>query len=407
MKENHENYYMNNIIDIRNSLETLLKYKWWIIILTFLSALLVFLISAYLIPPVYQASAYVVIREPFIDVELDPSIRSSIHTPDTSALVELADSENIKSTVQRIIGEDEIGDNRLEMKSYFIGKSQIKMEVTSTNQELAEFMANTWSELLVKRINELYGVGKNSLETLEGEVEDAQEDWEIAQDNLETYLPNSKLEIYEIQLSATKGSLSDRLKKIDNNKLLINDAQALLSQLSSADDTAKLYKANALSIIALKQRAVGGISEIQFQIQGDDILGEEYLIIDGRNEIEELITSLQEQNEELIRAILPIEKRIAELSGLVEFEKNRYFRLTQKRNLSRDTYFALVNYLEEVRIVLSQDNNYAQVGAPAILPEKPIDTKIMINTGLAGLSGFLITSILILTVSWWNKGKDD
>ncbi len=79
-------YYYGDVIDLRELIRTLLKHKWIITTATLLAALVAFLVSIFLLSPRYQASAYVTLTEPVVQMDLDTGIQVSPVMPDTEAL---------------------------------------------------------------------------------------------------------------------------------------------------------------------------------------------------------------------------------------------------------------------------------------------------------------------------------
>ncbi len=56
--------YFEDEIDLREIIRSLLQYKWWIIGVTILLAVVAFAFSKLFIPSEYQATAYVMITKP-------------------------------------------------------------------------------------------------------------------------------------------------------------------------------------------------------------------------------------------------------------------------------------------------------------------------------------------------------
>lgn len=406
MTNNQTSYFYEEVIDLRELIKTLLKYKWVIIGVTLSLGIAVFLVSSLFLPPTYEASAFVAITEPVIIAELDPSIQISPSMPDTDALAELAEAEEIKGKVSEKLGMDDFfEETKPEMEASLKGKNQVLLRVTTKSPELSAEIANAWADVFVKQLNELYGTGEQTIVTLEEEVENAREKWNRAQAALEDYLPQSRVEVLQVQLSDTKNSLGRYLNRIEHNKILVSDAEALLSQMDELNENDNLSTGNALSIIALQQRASGGISGTQFQIQNNEILGEDYLVSEGKDSIQQLIISLEEQISKFQSEIPVLETQISELSVDLEGEKFKVEQLEQERDLARNAYNALSNQLEETRIKQSQEEFSAKIATNAVVPRKKSGPNFVMNTALAAFLGLLISIGGTLFFDWW-KEKD-
>lgn len=402
MTETPEPNYYQEAIDLRGLVKTILNYKWTIIGVTVIAALASFLISAFILSPKYEANAYVTVTESVIRAELESSIQVSPILPETDALAELAEADAIIHQVAESLKlTSYIEENEPDMEASLQGKSQIHLQVTATDPEIAAQIANGWAQVLVLRLNDLYGTGSSTIVVLESEVQKAKVIWNSAQEGLETYLPQSQVEVLEVQLAEQKISLARYLDKIEGNRILISDGEVLKAQLSVMDEDHEISTGSALSIIILQQRAAGEISGTQFQLQADQVLGQGYLVEDGKNDLERLIGALKTQNEKLSAELTKIKEGIGELSAALESEKHRVEVLTQERDLARNAYIALANQLEETRITQSQEEHSIKIGAEAMIPREESDPNPLLNTGLAAILGGMLAVSLVLVYAWW------
>jgi len=399
--------YYEDVIDIRKLVKTVLNYKWIIIGVTMIAALASFLISAYVLSPKYEANAYVTITELIISAELESSIQVSPALPETGALAELAEADSIIDQVAVFLNlADYLEENKPDMEAFLQGKSQLHLQVTATNPEIAAQIANGWAQVLVLHLNDLYGTGSSTVVVLESEVQKARDNWNFAQEGLEAYLPQSQVEILEVQLAEGKNSLTRYLNQIELNRILISDGEVLKSQFAVMDKDLKLSTGSALSVIALQQRAAGGISGTQFQFQADEILGQGYLVEDGKSDLERLIGALKTQNEEFTAELTIIEESIGELSAALESERHKVELLTQERDLARSAYTALANQLEETRITQSQEEHSAKIGAEAMIPRESSDPNVILNTGLAAILGGMLGVSIVIIYTWWIEDEE-
>jgi len=399
--------YYEDVIDIRKLVKTVLNYKWIIIGVTMIAALASFLISAYVLSPKYEANAYVTITELIISAELESSIQVSPALPETGALAELAEADSIIDQVAVFLNlADYLEENKPDMEAFLQGKSQLHLQVTATNPEIAAQIANGWAQVLVLHLNDLYGTGSSTVVVLESEVQKARDNWNFAQEGLEAYLPQSQVEILEVQLAEQKNSLTRYLNQIELNRILISDGEVLKSQFAVMDKDLKLSTGSALSVIALQQRAAGGISGTQFQFQADEILGQGYLVEDGKSDLERLIGALKTQNEEFTAELTIIEESIGELSAALESERHKVELLTQERDLARSAYTALANQLEETRITQSQEEHSAKIGAEAMIPRESSDPNVILNTGLAAILGGMLGVSIVIIYTWWIEDEE-
>lgn len=390
-----------DVIDLRAIIQTLWDRK-WIIFGVALGITLIFALGYYfLFPSTYQADAYVSITEPAVRAELESSIIVSPIQPDTNALVKLAESDDIQQQVFDLmnIGVDE--QSKIELKSALQGWSQIHLQGKAQDPQLVADLTNTWAEVIVSRFNELYGSGEQTITVLEAEVEKSREVWEKTQSDLEAYLPQSQMDSVEIQLEEQKNSLAQYLFKLTHNQILISDCEKLKAQWISLNPGAELSTGNVLSMIALQQRASGGISGTQFQIEGAGIYGEGYTVEQGLRDLDNLIVATTGQIDDNYVDINQVQEKIRVLRTTYEEEKYAVDKLTQDRDLARSAFTALTNQLEETQITYAQEELAVRLGASAVAPPEPSSLSTLVVTVLTFSLGILLTSVVVLAISWW------
>jgi uncharacterized protein involved in exopolysaccharide biosynthesis len=401
MSDSQESINVIGVINLREFVSDLFQHKWILCGVPLAFAVIVFVVNVIILPPVYEASAYVTFTDPMMTAEFESSIILSPVFPDSQAFVFLAEADAILDEVRKKLLLDDEEFRQLEFDAELRGARQLWVQVKAANPIFSAKIANTWADVLVKRLNDLDGTGEKRVSLLEAEVERTRGKWNAAQVTLEKYLTESNVEVLEVQFSGTKETLSNYLDKIEHNKILISDAKVLNEQLSDLNPENALSIGQILSIIALQQRSSGEISGTQFQILDDEILGEGFSITSGRKNISNLINALEEQNVELIENVSNLEDRIVYLFVELESEKFEVEKLIQERDLAQSAYSALSNQFEETRITQSQGENFAKIGAEAIVPIKRSDRNKYLYVTLAAVVGLLFSISGIFFYEWW------
>ena len=175
-----------------------------------------------------------------------------------------------------------------------------------------------------------------------------------------------------------------------------------MHRLSSGNQAKILALGDALSLIALQQRATGDISGVEIYLESDTFFGENFSASDAQEKIQKIITSFEEQNNVIREDNTTIKSNITQLSVNLEAEKHNIEELTLERDLAKTTYLALANQLEEIQIIQTQEGDTAKIGAEAIEPTRPSSPSLLINTFLAGFTGFLLAVSGVLIMDWWN-----
>ncbi len=408
-----DSVYYEDMIDLRELIRTLLKYKWIIIASTLLAALGAFATSKFLIPSQYEASAHIGITLPSFEVNLEPSINNPSPLDDyqmfiefTKSLPELAEAVEVWLSVCEelnltCLGE---GNDKPELEAILIGTNQLKLTVTSKNPERSAEFANLWAEEMIKRWNRLYGSENIDLFQMEGEVTQALETWNTAQSALEEYLPDSQINVVEVQLTQAKGKLARYLREIENNEGIIRDAGSLDVRLGGQNQSGKLLMGDALSLMGLLQRTTGEVSGTQFQVTGTDIYGQEFMVSEARKTLTDLISALENQNETLEIQLDELEVEITTLVLEKESEQHKITLLEGERDRAQNNYQALSGYLDETVIAL-EHGQAAYCVARAVVPLED-ESNTLINTALGGIFGLMLSTGGIFIFTWWCSDEE-
>jgi uncharacterized protein involved in exopolysaccharide biosynthesis len=404
--------YLDDEIDLRELVRTLLRFKWWIVGLTVVALLAGYLVSKFLLPKQYAASALVVITKPVFTANLDPRIQVSAQTPDAKALTEITKADDL---LQAIVASPELAGmldpdttpaalgGQLEVR--LIGVSQLQLVVTDTDPARAAKIANLWAEQVATRLNDLYDLSENSLTQFEQLTDEAYQGWEVAEQALAQQIPQSQVEVLQVTLRQSQDSLRAYLDKNLQLDLVISDARALQARLQAQSLGAALLTGDALTLINIQQNVVslGASSGLQIQITDPAIFGEQYTIAEALTNLETLITSLQSQQSDLAASIETLKTRITEQAVALETAQFQISQFTVQRDLALSTYQALSNQTVETRIGLSQGNQAAKVAALALPPSVASGPRATVNALIAGGMAFVLTIFGALAINWWRS----
>ncbi len=408
------NYY-EDVIDLRELAKTLLKYKWIIVLTTILSAIAAFLFSKFLLTPKYEAIAHIGITHPSFEVDLEPSINNPPPLGDyrvfieiTKPLPEFAEAVEVWLSVCEVmdltcLGE---GNDKPKLKAELLGTSQLKLTVTSEDPERSAEFVNLWAGEIIERWNLYYGSGMIDLIQLEEEVTQSLEAWNTAQKALEDYLPESQVDVAEVQLSHAKEELARYLNEIESNEGIIRDADFLDVRLSEQGQLGKLLIGDALSLVGLLQRTSGGVSGTQFQISGTDIYGQEYTVADARKILTGLVSAMETQNEDIEIHLVALEGEINYLALEWETERNKIRKLELERDRAQNTYQALAGYLDETVIALEYNGQAAYYAARAVVPQETSGQPTIVLVALAIIVGLVLSTGGVFVFSWWTSEEE-
>ncbi len=402
--------YFEDEIDLREIIRSLLQYKWWIIGVTILLAVVAFAFSKLFLPSEYQATAYVMITKPSLTANLDSRIQNSPQLPDARSITDLTKADDLVSEVFQSPGISELLDEDARLAAFkrklspsLVGVNQLRLEVTDTDPARAALIANVWAEKITIRLNTLFGVNETSLAQLETQTDQARQEWDAAEQALLAYLPLSQVDSLQVKLNQARDSLKAYLLEMDALDLLVSDAQSLKSRLSMQNPNDKLLIGDALSLISLEQQATGYLEGLQIQIVGAEILGEQYTVAEARSTLDTLISVLESQRDEFQAVSEAKVEEIASIAANLETAQYQVAQLTVQRDLSSRAYQALSSHVEEVQISLSQDDQAVKIAGQALPPERPSGPRSSLNAAVAGAVGFALSVFTVLVLGWWKS----
>jgi len=411
MVENQGHYEFEDVIDLRELIRTLWHWKWLIIGVSVLAGLAAYLVSNFLLPPQYQAKAYLTL--------LETSIRSNEIQLELDGLADLVEAEAVKQLVFEDLGiTDWEQQEAYDFSASMRGGDQLHLQVTVREPALAAETANAWADVVVDTLNELFGRGEQSGEVLELGVRRAKENWSAAQQALEDYYPENQVEALGVQLAAAKSRLALYQAKVDQTRLLLTDLAMLRRQLEDIPGESQISASRYLALVALQQRAV---SASQDQLTSDGVSSESGKLVleipeagfapisagSALAELQVLGTALEIVESEVLSLARETAAEVNQLRADLEIEEYQLAELTGERDLARQTYTALRSQLEENRISRTQQESVVQIGAEAVEPRIPSGPHSILITALAGLTAGGLAILSVMIREWWFSTDSD
>ena len=456
-------------IDLRPYIITLLRYKWWIILVGVIFAL-VALIYTILQPRQYASTATLLLTRSRPVLELADQFPTVTEPVDSrsrmDALLTIADSDAvIQQTIQ------DLGDNlpinyrsieglkrRLDINSQ--GDS-LSVVATVDNPQLAAQIANSWAAQIVKTINTAYS-GEQPLEKIQEQIKTAKQEYDTAQQALEALIQHNPKLSLEQKFNETKAVferigyanashidwLLQRKQSMDELKL---QAEALKAQIENGSSSTAGNRGDALAVLLARMNTLGiqnkpagsnlvipssGASNtapaqtinfpqaaevvLNLQVEENNIQSDQNR--DYANDLEALIQLVEEEKIKADEAIVQITSQflqpgaepgsiealtITRLQELsTEIEKARW----QEEQLSSTRDLARDAYKalaqKEAEIKnAALASNQINISSQAIIPVEPEARGTVTKTILAGVLGATLTAVIILILAWWKASN--
>jgi succinoglycan biosynthesis transport protein ExoP len=420
---------MEEEIDLRAYVLVLLKYWKWILGTT-VAAAVVALVVSFLLPPTYEATALVIIRQPQYMMQFDPRFETLTQQPAYKAYPDLARGDEVLEALfarlnPRPAEIETLRDlqERVEAKAG-TDPSVVRLTVRARDPQEAARIANLWAELFVAHANRVYGASDEELQQLEGQLAQAQAELEAAEQALIEFQARNQASILDARLDSLKSDQAHYLADQRAITYILQDIQALREQLARQPDERPASLADDLTTLFLQAfnaqasaptqlpglegqgTIVQASAPIQLQVNSAESLsnksiGETMALLDDMaGVLEAKSAEIGQRLEELQPQILSLQKQLQEIYTESD-------RLTRQQDLAKETYTALARKVEETRIAVQGVQSTARLGSRAAVPEKPAGPRKLFNTAVAGALGLMLSVFGAFGVEWWRSGTEE
>ena len=394
---------MEDEMDLRVYINVLMRHWRLIAAVTLLTSVVALGVS-FVSPAKYQATAMVLVTRPLYQFQFSPAIQNRSDNSNTQqsltgkAALDLATSDALLQQLLLQVGDRLSADERnlfalREMLKAKTGgdPSIVNLSVTNRDAQRVAEIANTWANLYVRQVNDLYGKSADQLKFFEGQLAQAKNDLDAADQALVEFQKRNDLAILQAQLSAKQSALGNYLGMNESLVLLQQNVKNLQDQLarrpadspsSLGDDLAQLMiQVSALSAqssslpIQLQMPSTGSLS--------DRTVGQQAAYL---ADLAKTIESRQAEAKKQAEA-LPIEIRA--LQGQIQETSTEAARLTRQRDLAQTVYTTLAQKVKEIQISAQDASGSVRLAGSAVVPERPMSKKLLTNTAIGLMLGLM------------------
>ncbi|MGB9873085.1 MAG: GumC family protein [Anaerolineae bacterium] len=401
---------MEEEIDLRAYVLVLLKYWKWILGTT-LAAAVVALVVSFLLPPTYEATALVVIKQPQYVMQFDPRFETLTQQPAYKAYPDLAEGDEVLESLfvrlnPRPADVETLRDLQERVKAKAgTDPSIVRLTVRSRDPQEAAHIANLWAELFVEHANRVYGASDEELRQMEAQLAQARAELEAAEQALVEFQARNQASILDARLDSLKSDQAHYLADQRAITYILQDIRALREQLARQPNERPASLADDLTTLFLQIKAFNAQASAPIQLQvnsaeslSNKSVGEMMALLDDMAQaLEAKFAEIGQRLEELQPQILSLQKQLQEIYTESD-------RLARQRDLAKETYTALARKVEETRIALQGAQSTARLGSRAAVPEKPASPRKLLNTAVAGVLGLMLAVFGAFVTEWWRSG---
>jgi uncharacterized protein involved in exopolysaccharide biosynthesis len=397
---------MEDEIDLSKYLNVLLRHWKLIAGMALISALAALAVS-FLMTPTYEATALIAVTRPQFQLQFDSRIPTLPEQQQPyKAFPELAVSDGLLTQVMTTLGDRLEPEDRdlATFRERFNAQagadpSLVRLSVTDTDPQRVQTIANTWAELYVPYINELYRQQSSNAAFFETQAAEARNILETAEQALIDYQARNPINIVGAQLAAKQATLSSYYNALQTIPLIVQDANSLKQQLQQQNGDAPATLADELSALYLQVDALNAQTAVPIQLQvgssgslASRTADEQVALLDA------LTRTLQDKLVEIRQQAAALQPDILALQKEQQAAQTDLDRLTRDRDVARDTYLALTRKLDEASVAAQDTDSGVLLASLAVVPTEPVAPRKGLNAILGGMLGLIIGVVAAFVV---------
>jgi uncharacterized protein involved in exopolysaccharide biosynthesis len=397
-------------IDLRPYLATLLKNWYWIVGSGVAAAIIALIISS-LIPPTYEATALVAITRPRYVLQFDSRFQNVTNIqPVYRAYPELATSDGVLQELRGGYGnliEAESLHNLRQAVSASAGAdpSLIRLSAKGRDPQAITMLANGWADIYVQRANEIFGQQNGEqVDFFRAQLNMATVELEQAQQAMIAFQGQNRSVILETQLLSFHETQAAYLTRQQALILLLADIEGFQRQLAAQPDNQPATAADQLTALLLQLQAFGSgdVAVLQLPIEGA-AANAPLLAAEQRAVLAQLVEAVSGTAVYIDQQLVELEPEILRAqTELQQLEATRD-RLSRNLTIAQETYSTLSRKLEEARLTTEGVGSEVQLASYAAVPERAVLPMRAVNTVVAAALGFLAAFLAVAMSVWWQK----
>lgn len=413
---------MEDEIDLRVYINTLIRYWKLIAGLTVAAAVVAFAVTS-LLPPSYQATAVIVITRPLYQFQFSPQIQN-LENANTQQLLtgkaalDLATGDAMLQQVLDAIGNDLPAKERTLTALRGMAKARaggdpsiVNLVVNNRDPQRVTKIANTWANLCVQQINDLFGQSAEQLKFFEGQLEQARSDLDEADQGLVDLQKRNDAAVLQAQLTAKQNALSNYLTLNESLKLLLQNVHSLQDQLSRQPAGAQSTLGDDLSALALQVNALNNAQPnspipssipIQLQLPSTGSLSNK-TVGQQATYLADLAKTIEAKQTEVKQQADALPTDIKALQGQIQEANTESARLTRQRDLAQTVYTTLAQKVGETRIAAQDTSGRVRLASAASVPDQPLSAKRLTNTAVAAALGLLAGVMAAFAIEYFKQ----
>ncbi len=413
---------MEEEIDLRPYIETIIKHWYWIVAAAILAGLVAFGVTS-LQPSSYEATALVTITLPqeltltsLTGGKLDPSfVSKSEALPYLRAFPELATSDQLLQDLLQTLDPPLVDTISVEeLRDMLVAEAGndptlIRLTATYDDPETVTQIVNQWAALYVPWANNVYEAsGEDQVAFLETQLSTIKSDLETAEEALITFEANNRAPLLRNTSTFLTQKQATLLSEQNDLLTLTQDVQALQTQVESLPRNTPIPLAHQLTALNLQLQAFGVAENtpLQLQLEPTSALtgvdrATQLAFLDG------LLDTLIARSAQLEMDLAQLEPQILTVQQQLQEAETQRTRLSRNYDEVEEIYTALARKTESERISAENTNTGVRLASNSAVPVEPSGSGRLLPTLVAAILGGLTAVTILLFREWQRSWKQD
>jgi len=410
----------NNELELRDYIEVLLRQKWIIVLVFLVTAISAGVGALYLVKPVYQASALLMISKPGYQVELEPKIKTPIPLEiSIETYKNLIRSADLERKVIKELGLDQPPDeltiealNNMVSVEAVSKTDLIRISIKSGVPGKAKKIVDTWLALFIEENKDLnLRETKEAQSFIENQLEISEQNLFAAEEELKKFNEESRISILEKEIADKIGRIISSEGRLTDLKVLIKEKEAELNQaenqLAKQPETFVLTKSmyddasfNQLASELTPKEALL-LKNLRFE---SEELNPLYIAL--RSRVANLKIDLdryQSEATQLTKNVNSYRTRIELIRKELAAQELTKSRLERIQSTTNSVYAVVSQKAAEIKITVATETGVAKIVSLAHEPENPVGSGKRRIVLIGGALGLFMGIFIAFFVDYWKR----
>ena len=407
-------------LELRDYIEVLLRQKWIIILVFLVTAISAGVGALYLVKPVYQASALLMISKPTYQVELEPKIKTSLPLEiSLETYKNLIKSPDLERKVIKKLGLDQPPDeltiealNNMVSVEAVSKTDLIRVSIKSGVPGKAKEIVDTWVALFIEENKDLnLRETKEAQSFIENQLEISEQNLFAAEEELKKFNEKSRISILKKEIADKIGRIISSEGGLADLKVLVKGKEAELNQAEN-----QLAKQPEIFVLTKSMYDDASFNQLTSELTPKEAL----LLKNLRFESEELnplyialrsrvanlkidLDRYQSEATQLTENVNSYRTRIELVREELAAQELTRSRLERIKNTTNSLHDVVSQKAAETKIAVATETSVVKIVSLAHEPENPIGSGKRRIVLIGGALGLFMGIFIAFFVDYWKR----